>query len=229
MKTLKALALGTIPVVGAFLCILIFQAGNLLDHATRDEDHLAAESIATLEAVNAPCKLGRNCGLISQATLTVQGIDSAVGSVKSVANSANQTLALVNRPCEPAPCGTLADINRTLATARGTMGQVEIAANHEDKNLGTLDAQEATLFADTHKAAQDLDALVNSPDIVASLHNVNASSAAVADSTKQADAILIDAREEADKFVHPPKKKMGFWAAVMAAANVAHKFEPPLF
>jgi hypothetical protein len=68
-----------------------------------------------------------------------------------------------------------------------------------------------------------------SPAVTASLANLQASTAAVAVSTKQAAAILTDGREEADKFVHPPKKKLTFWGAVMAAAGVVHKFEPPIF
>lgn len=63
----------------------------------------------------------------------------------------NQSLDTINSPCGAGhPCGTLADIARTLNTVRGTFGQIEIAANHEDKNLSTLDKQELTLFGDLH-------------------------------------------------------------------------------
>lgn len=40
---------------------------------------------------------------------------------------AHKTLDRVNAPCDPAPCGTLADLHRTLATVRGAAGQVEAA------------------------------------------------------------------------------------------------------
>jgi hypothetical protein len=53
------------------------------------------------------------------------------------------------KPGDLHPCGTLADIAKTMNTIRGTFGQIELAANHENKNLSTLDAQEAQLFADT--------------------------------------------------------------------------------
>jgi hypothetical protein len=49
------------------------------------------------------------------------------------------------------PCGVLADLNQTLGTLRGTAGQLEVAAIHENANLTTLDAQERTLFADAHQ------------------------------------------------------------------------------
>jgi hypothetical protein len=73
------------------------------------------------------------------------------------------TLDVVNRPCgKPGlPCGTLADVAQTLHTLRGTAGQVEIAAAHENARLSVLDQQEATIFADTHtdlsKLAQSID------------------------------------------------------------------------
>ena len=43
-------------------------------------------------------------------------------------------------------CGTLADVNRTLHTIRGTFGQIEVAAKHENAQLTKLDSQEKTLF-----------------------------------------------------------------------------------
>jgi hypothetical protein len=80
-------------------------------------------------------------------------------------DSGAQTFAGLNAPCtpvkgtvytvdHPVPCGTLADMNRTLATVRGTFGQIEAAANHENKNLTTLDSQELALFTDLHLTAQ---------------------------------------------------------------------------
>jgi len=62
----------------------------------------------------------------------------------------------INAPCtavkgkkltasDDKPCGTLADINQTLRTIRGAAGQLEAAGQHENKNLDTLDKQEATL------------------------------------------------------------------------------------
>ncbi|HEY5054673.1 MAG TPA: hypothetical protein VII58_00845 [Acidobacteriaceae bacterium] len=76
------------------------------------------------------------------------------------------------------PCGTLADLNRTLATFRGVGGEVEKAAIHENKNLTTLDTQEAALFADFHGTAVKVDAILEtsngrlaSPDVTVMLAN----------------------------------------------------------
>ena len=72
----------------------------------------------------------------------------------------NPTVDALTRPCPVAdkpgkPCGTIADANRTLATVRGTLGVIEIAGHHYDKQLSTLDKQEATIFQDIHGAAKD--------------------------------------------------------------------------
>lgn len=74
-----------------------------------------------------------------------------------------------------------------------------------------------------------LDNLVADPDVKATLANIAATSAATADSAKHADGIMADVHEEADKIVHPPKKKLGFWGSIYAGAQAVHKFEPPLF
>lgn len=66
-------------------------------------------------------------------------------------NQLNVAIQEVNRPCGgKQACGTLADVAKTLNTLRGTAGQVEVAANHENERLGTMDAQEEQLVGDTH-------------------------------------------------------------------------------
>jgi hypothetical protein len=62
-------------------------------------------------------------------------------------------LTTVNAPCgNGGTCGTLADVAKALNTIRGTAGQVEIAADHENRQLGKIDAQEAQLYSDVHGA-----------------------------------------------------------------------------
>jgi hypothetical protein len=120
---------------------------------------------------------------VSQLGTTVSGIQS---SISSVATELNQTLSLVNHPCVPGPCGTVADIGKTLNTFRGTAGEIEIAAHHEDNNLSTLDSQETKVFQDTDSALlqfssvetgltktnADLDALITDPNIAATTKNL---------------------------------------------------------
>lgn len=221
MKFLKALALATVPVGGVFLCLFLLQATAAVQQEREDERGISGQ------AVSVEAKLGVTVEHI-QATA-----DAAAGALRSIGQAGDSLSAVlqnVNRPCEKGkPCGTLADVASTLATIRGTAGQVEVAARHENQNLTVLDDQEATLFSDLHGTLQSANAAIANPAIAASLEDLEASAANLAEGTKQGTAVITDFREEADKFVHPPKKKLTFWGAIMAAAGVAHKFEPPIF
>jgi hypothetical protein len=221
MKTLKALALLTVPVVGAFVCLLLFQLSGVVKLASIDESSLSMNAANLVTDADSAVKTFKTAGDTANVTIRKAGI---------TLDGASAVLKTVNRPCgNGKPCGTLADVARTLNTFRLTAGQIEIAANHEDRNLATLDAQELQLFTDTHTMIGSANDLVSSPFIKASLQNIEASSASIADGTKQADAILVDARIEADKFTHPPKKKLGFWGTVLAGGDAARHFMPPLF
>ena len=102
------------------------------------------------------------------------------------------TLNAINRPCPipgktGAPCGTLADLNRTLATVRGAVGTVETAGRHYDKQLSTLDKQEAILFKDIHGTATDARSAI--ADVRTTVNTANSALghvAAVLDGTKTA-------------------------------------------
>ena len=69
-----------------------------------------------------------------------------------------KALQVVNRNCDGGKeaCGTLADVNQTLHTIRGTFGFIEQAAKHENAQLTTLDTQETTLFNDAHGVMGDV-------------------------------------------------------------------------
>ena len=143
-----------------------------------------------------------------QATASLKVTDK----VGTVLDGATTTLTGLNRPCNvhvdladegstlsprvPLPCGTLADVNRTLATVRGTFGRIEVAANHEDKNLTSLDAQEAQLYADTHASITSFNSLLSSPDVTRFLKSS-------ADTSTQVAAIAMDVHREADKLTAP--------------------------
>jgi hypothetical protein len=118
-------------------------------------------------------------------TRTSNALTSAADAFAGTAAGVNTALYKINTPCVPGPCGLLADTAKTLNTVRGTFGEVEIAARHEDKNLGVLDSQETQLFQDTHlvltglssettelhQATTDLDSFITSPDLNRTVHN----------------------------------------------------------
>lgn len=105
-----------------------------------------------------------------------------------VEKNLNNTILAVNSPCGGSrPCGLLADSAKTLGTIRGTFGQIEVAANHEDRNLGKLDTQETQLFSQmsgilsglsntetqANKSFTDLDMLLTSSDLSGTMKNTN--------------------------------------------------------
>ena len=86
------------------------------------------------------------------------GAASQLATMATKAETAEQsltdTLTAINRPCGAGrACGTLADLGKTLGTIRLTAGQLEIAANHEDKRIAVLDTQETELAEDAHRIA----------------------------------------------------------------------------
>src|SRR5665213_2755808 len=140
-KMLEALALATVPIVGAFLCLFLYHATIAVQDAGDDERAIAQSAAATLTDADSAVQSFYDAGAAAKLT---------IGKAGTTLDRASAVLETVNRPCGAGkPCGTLADVAQTLGTVRMTFGQVLIAANHEDRNLATLDAQELQLFADT--------------------------------------------------------------------------------
>jgi hypothetical protein len=156
---LIALALGTVPCVGAVAIRALWpipaavsgasaHLNAALDGYTKTGINAGATITAESTRLNTSLDgLDRQVATIGPA---VKSLDPILLNVKDDTAKLGRSIDLVNAPCIPAPCGTLADANRTMATLRGTFGQVEEAAKHENRNLGTLDIQEATLFSDFH-------------------------------------------------------------------------------
>jgi len=117
-------------------------------------------------------------------------------------------LETMNRPCrKDVSCGTLADIAKTLNTIRGTAGQIEVAARHENKQLATIDMQEAQLYQDLHSGmgAVDLDL----KDVHAELQTA-----------QQLTASLTGASLQATTDMQAMNKTIQAAQPVLAAANV---------
>jgi hypothetical protein len=104
---------------------------------------------------------------LNQTESDVRGLTTQFGGV---ASGLQRTVALVNAPCVPGPCGTVADTNKTLASVRGTFGQIEIAANDFNKNETHFYEQEDVLFANANDSVKQFDALLASPDLATALH-----------------------------------------------------------
>jgi hypothetical protein len=201
MKKLKDIAILLLILSGVFFLtmggIFFMQTREAVVSSEAGAQPLIDEAQKTLTAINAPCpklaKVDPPCGLITRLSIVANTMNATFGKLNTdldkagtVEDGATQTLYNVNRPCGTvggtlAPCGTLADVNKLMNTGRGTLGQLEIAANHEDRNLTTLDNQENTLFTDFHATLGTADAgltrfnfLMNDPSILQTEQNVAA-------------------------------------------------------
>jgi hypothetical protein len=160
---------------------------------------------------------------IPAADSTVANAGSAFASIKGLADAgkkvavnsrgvvsdARETMQLINAPCGgsgKSTCGLIANANTTLHTARGTMGQAEVAMHHEAGQLDAVNAQEIALYShidetitEGHQALVDADALVADPET----KRLIAESAAT---MTEVHGVTKDMRIEVDKFVAPKTK-----------------------
>jgi hypothetical protein len=179
-------ALLTVPVVGAALLLVLIQLSGTIqriDHGLAGTFKAVNDTVSGMRSDAQPALTKAGDALDAAKT----AISAATPVLQASAAAINRTSDTLNRPCLPAPCGTLPDVNRTLATFRGTAGTLEAAGAHWDRNLGTLDTQELSLYTDFHATAgklnagldsgnaavQHLDALLSSADVKDLAANVN--------------------------------------------------------
>jgi glutamate mutase epsilon subunit len=177
--------------------------------------------IAALAAVTFLCITMSMLVIKAKATLT--NLDMVIASTSSITANINKTLDEINRPCGGhASCGTIADFNRTLATLRGTLGIVEIAAKHENAQLYALDAQERILYSDLHAtllAGQTT--LGRSADLLATLNQTGKDTQPVIAEAHTSLAKLTESLENMNKLIADPAIPATIHSAQTIAANTA--------
>ena len=195
----------------------------------------ANTSLKALPAVLAHVQTASDAatGLLQAATGTVKAAAPVVASFSGTAGKLNDAVELtshrINDLCPlPAavdaaihPCGTLADTNRTLATLRGTSGQVEIALGQFNKHEGDLFTQESAAYSHMDKSVVDFDALVSDKDLKANIANA-------ATITGNLAAISTEGKDWLHLKLYPTKKK-GFLSGFEGAGDAAKHWMPPLF
>lgn len=131
-------------------------------------------------------------GLLRSATPVVAGLKVTEGKLNE---GIDLTSHRINDLCAPGPCGTLADTNRTLATLRGTSGQVELSLRKFNQHEDALFVQESDAYTTMQKSVADFDTLLQqSQPVVANATEI----------TAQAAIIARDAKVEEQKYVYPP-------------------------
>ncbi len=132
------------------------------------------------------------------------------------------TLREINRPCgKKESCGTLADVAKTLNTFRGAAGQLEVAAAHENKQLTTIDKQEAQIYADVHTSLTDLHGeLLNVQELTASLNETTQQATATLRSTDHAVKTMDSTIQAAQPVLDNSSIAMGHLDALLTAPDL---------
>jgi len=202
----------------ASLVVFLWTGSYLLFVTAQSEKHVVARADATFSAADAAIQNVNSAtaqvgASFTSAAISVSQTEKDVAQVTrplvGVVSGLQQTVALVNAPCAPGPCGTVADIGKTLNTFRRTAGQLEIAANHEDNNLANLDRQEDQVFNDTDNVLKNFNTLLTSPDLNGTIRNLRPLSDNLVAITGTGEHMLQtgDAVETkaTNDYLHPPK------------------------
>ncbi len=227
-------------VAAAALCIVLGIAAATTAVAV---GRLQASASAALDGVRRASGSVADVGEQVRAQIAADGPELAatLGQVKDAAANlrrasagVNAAVEEVNRPCADGhPCGTLADLNRTLATYRGTAGQIEIALHHENDRIDDLDRQETALAAQTESdldklgatidsangAAESVTALAANGDLKASLAHLNTTTDAVS-------AMATDTAQAWHNTLHP-KWPRRVWNGIAGVGISVAKFFVP--
>ena len=119
------------------------------------------------------------------------------------------------------PCGTLADANRTLATLRGTSGQVERSLFTFNRHEEELFVQEGAAYDQFQTSMRHFDGLVGDPNLPAIVMNARLMS-------DDAAGMTHDGREWFHGKLYPTKRK-GFVSGFEATGDAVRHWMPPLF
>jgi hypothetical protein len=126
------------------------------------------------------------------------------------------------------PCGSLADFNRSLATFRGTSGQVEKSLRMFNSHESDLFAQEHDAYAAMDKSVTDFDGLVSDPDLKATIGNGKTISGNLAVTSGNFATMTTDGKDWLHLKLYPTKKQ-GLANGFDAAGDRVHHWMPSIF
>jgi len=167
--------------------VAISGKGGLLPTMTATAADAGEQGTSTIASVGArlDASLGKLDAQVATVEPAVQKLGPVLDGLKDDTAKLGSAIDAVDRPCETRdasgkdmPCGFIADADRTLAPVRGAFGSIEVAGRHWDRNLTTLDTQEATLFANfngtairLNTALETLNLQMANPDLALMMHN----------------------------------------------------------
>ena|ERR1039458_5091539 len=167
-------------------------------------------------------------GTISQAkpqiASALRRANDAILNLDKASAGLNTAVAELNAPCaDGKPCGTLADVNRTLGSIRLASGQVTAFSLREQTQLDQVNQQE-TAVADLTEgdltklggAIDGINALATNKDLTGSLAKTNVALGAVA-------GMATDTEQYWHNVLHPKLAKR-IWNAVTGVGVEVAKF-----
>jgi len=225
LDVLKALTLAMYAMVGAAALLLLVQVSSMAKHADAELHANSVAAGAVLDHINRPCKGAAGpdaCGTLAQLNKTAIDIGNITIATQEQVSQSGLLIAHSAALLD----GIAADVHGEMADAqRATQGVTQATAQASalmEAGKTSVMALQPVLAA-AAKTTLDVDALVLNSELPKTLSNVQsltASGAAIAD----------DARIEADKFAHPNKRKLGFWATADATVLWIHSHVlPPIF
>lgn len=228
---LVALALGTVPVVGAFAVRALLPVPAAVNSASSRLNGVLDGVNGTLVNVNRPCKGAASpdaCGTLAQINKTSIAAGDIVNQSRIHVAQTGQLITAATANLNDVGSHVSTAVDALAGTARAATGAIDQAHTDLAAADTAIAAAKPLLDAATlttqhvDDATERVDLFLKSPELVddgVQVHGLLA----------HGNAIAGDAQIEADKLTHPDKKKLGFWGATAAAGNWLRHFMPPLF
>ena len=168
-KDVALYALAVFFLAGAY-AFISFGIAN--DSVKQDTAQFFAHANTNLDAIT------------TTATSSVVSVSTAAGNVLDSAqrtiDKSGVTFDRINKPCKGSgdvlfDCGTIADIDKTLNATRYTATLFNVAAAHEDKQLGTFDAilqHTDSILGHTDMTVQHADSFISDPNMARIVENL---------------------------------------------------------
>lgn len=247
MDTALKIARLTVLLSVAFACVALgivnLQARMEMVRLSNQADAVvvkAGDEVDALHGVTAAVQAKLDVLDIGQANASVAKVNQLLSAVipvaagfKGTAGKVNDAIDLtshrLNDLCPDVkdvdaairPCGSLADANRTLATLRGTSGQVEKSLLVFNQHEGELFTQESAAYAGMSKSVLDFDELVADPDLKTTVGNVETTTGNFA-------AMTTDGKDWLHAKLYPTRKR-GFVSGLDATGDAVHHWMPSIF
>lgn len=200
------MALLTVPVCGAFLCLLLFQASSALISVHKDESRIALAAESALDEINRKCGSGQPCGAIALAEKTIShSSDLVIQSQKAIRDADQVTLAesAMLPTWNARMTSTMDGVDAATVAFAGTAHQATADLQTADSVIGSaqllvghLDA----VAASSNETVKHFDALLTDPSVVLTMGNVSRITATSEHMLVTADAVETKATQT---YLHP--------------------------